>query len=64
MFPLIGYVTRSEQQGDRFSGSVDEPELFWNTGFSAASECHLMQDFLALPNIQLGGAAIGGGFRC
>jgi hypothetical protein len=23
MFPLIGYVTRFEQQGDRFSASVD-----------------------------------------
>jgi hypothetical protein len=23
MFPLIGYVTRYEQQGDRFSASVD-----------------------------------------
>ena len=24
--PLIGYVTRFEQQGDRFSASVDEPD--------------------------------------
>jgi hypothetical protein len=23
MFPLIGYVTRFEQQGDRFSASID-----------------------------------------
>jgi hypothetical protein len=26
MFPLIGYVTRFEQQGDRFSASVDAPD--------------------------------------
>jgi hypothetical protein len=45
MFPLIGYVTRFEQQGDRFLASVDEPELFWNAGVSAASECYSMQGF-------------------